>query len=141
MRCAQCFIVVSSTCPTCREIFQRAKDALELLSRRAVLVVNVEDFPLVHALEYFAWDPRGGMTYKPAATPQFICLVRDESGRWAVAYRHPITSAEQLHEMRRYLEAKAHWLKVTVGRVCYETRGRRRGEGAGEGGTARRGGR
>jgi len=135
MSCAQCFIVVSMTCPLCRDVLQRAKDAVELLSRRAVLLVNVEDFPEPRHLQHFTWDQQGGMLYSAAAVPQFVCLIRDEGGRWTLAYRHPIASAEQLHELRRYFEAKAHWLKVTVGKVCYETRGRRRkeepeGEGA-----------
>jgi hypothetical protein len=127
MRCVQCFLVVSATCPICKDVLQRAKDAVELLSRRAVLVINVEDFPLPGALQHFSWDPQRGMAYNPAAVPQFVCLVND-GGKWFLAYRHPIASAEQLHELRRYFEAKAHWLKVTAGRVCYETRGRRRKE-------------
>jgi len=133
MSCVQCFIVVSMTCPICHDVLRRAKDAVELLSRRGVLVINIDDFPLLKALEHYAWDPQRGMLYSPAAVPQFVCLTRNESGKWSLAYRHPIASAEWLHENRRYLEARAHWLKVTTGRVCYETRGRKRkeeGEGA-----------
>ena len=136
MSCAQCFIVVSMTCPVCRDVLQRAKDAVELLSRRAVLLINVEDFPEPDALEGFEWSPQGGMAYE-VRLPQFVCLVREPGGAWRLEYRAVIPSAEWLHENRRFLEAKAHWLKVTTGRVCYETRGRRRKEEA-EGETAAR---
>jgi hypothetical protein len=117
-------------------VLQRAKDAVELLGRRAVLVINVEDFPELGFLDHFEWDPARGMACE-TRVPQFVCLVRGDDGAWQLAYRAPVPSPEWLHENRRFLEAKAHWLKVTAGKVCYETRGRRK-EGEGEAGEAAR---
>lgn len=137
MSCAQCFIVVGRDCPHCIELLRRAKDAVELLGRRAVLVINVEDFPDVGMLDHAEWDPARGMAYE-IRVPQFVCAVRDGAGRWQLAFRLPIRSAEELHERRRFLEAKAHWLKLTAGRVCFETRGRKRGEETGGEASSRR---
>jgi hypothetical protein len=124
---------------------QRAKDAIELLSRRGVLVVSVDKFPLPRALEHFEWNPKRGMVYIPAAVPSFACLIRevrdDGKERWYLAARTLIPSADWLIENRRFLEADAHYLKVRVGRVCYETRGRRRKEETEGASTAWRAGR
>ena len=126
--CAQCFIVVSKDCPHCRELLRRAKDAVELLLRRGVAVINVEDFPDLSMLEDIRVG-EAGISYG-IPTPQFICVVRDGE-TWRRVYRAVITSPEQFHEDRRFLEAKVAWLKNMYGHICFERRGRKAKEEAG----------
>jgi len=129
--CAQCFLVVSMNCPHCRELLRRAKDAVELLLRRGVVLINVEDFEELSILEDIKVGETGVSYSIP--TPQFVCAVKDGGG-WRRVYRAVITSPEEFHEVRRFLEAKVTWLKNTYGRVCYERRGRKKKEEGGEGG-------
>jgi hypothetical protein len=120
--CIQCFIVVSKECPHCRELLRRAKDAVELLLRRGVAIINIEDFPDLTMLE----DVRvgeAGISYG-IPTPQFVCTLKD-GDVWRRIYRAVILSPEQFHEERRFLEAKVTWLKNQYGRICFERRGRK----------------
>lgn len=132
--CAQCFLVVSKDCPHCRELLQKAKDAVELLLRRGVSLTNVEDFPDFAMLEDIKVTETGINYGIP--TPQFICAVKDGEV-WRRVYRTVITTPEEFHEARRFLEAKVVWLKNTYGRICFERRGRKKKEEGEEGGKKR----
>jgi len=133
MSCAQCFLVVSKDCPHCRELLHRAKDAVELLTRRGMLIINVEDFPEAEHLA--TYSVQGGDLRLMIATPQVACLVKTERGGWTRVYQHVVKSPEEFHEMRRFLEAKLRWLKLQFGRHCFETRGRKKAEEKEEGKT------
>jgi len=123
MTCAQCFLVVSKDCPHCRELLHRAKDAVELLTKRGLIIINVEDFPETeHLATYSVQD---GDLRLMMATPQVVCLAKTERGGWVRVYQHVVKSPEEFHEIRRFLEAKLHWLKLQFGRHCFETRGRK----------------
>jgi len=118
-------LVVSKDCPHCRELLRRAKDAVELLLRRGVAIINVEDFPDLSMLEDIKVG-EAGVSYG-IPTPQFVCVVKDGE-TWRRVYRTVITSPEELHETRRFLEAKVSWLKNLYGRICFERRGRKKKE-------------
>ena len=122
MTCAQCFLVVSKDCPHCRELLHRAKDAVELLTKRGLLIINVEDFPEVEHL--VTYSVQSGDLRLMMATPQVVCLA-NSGGAWHKIYQHVVKSAEEFHEIRRFLEAKIHWLKLSYGKTCFETRGRK----------------
>jgi len=122
MTCAQCFLVVSKDCPHCRELLHRAKDAVELLTKRGLLIINVEDFPEVEHL--VTYSVQSGDLRLMMATPQVVCLA-NSGGAWHKIYQHVVKSAEEFHEIRRFLEAKIHWLKLQFGKMCFETRGRK----------------
>jgi hypothetical protein len=122
MTCVQCFLVVSKDCPHCRELLAKAKDAVELLTRRGLMVINVDDFP---DAEYITtYSVQGGDLRLAVATPQVVCLA-NRDGAWFKVYQHVVRSPEEFHEIRRFLEAKLHWLKLQYSRQCFETRGRR----------------
>jgi len=123
MTCAQCFLVVSKDCPHCRELLHRAKDAVELLTKRGLIIINAEDFPEVEHL--VTYSIQSGDLRLAVATPQVTCLARTERGEWVKVYQHIVKSPEEFHEIRRFLEAKLHWLKLQFGRHCFETRGRK----------------
>ena len=123
MSCAQCFLVVSKDCPHCRELLNRAKDAVELLARRGVLVINAEDFIDIDML--YTYSTTGGDLRLTIPTPQVICVAKTESG-FAKMFQMTVKSPEEFHELRRFLEAKAHWLKLAYGKTCFETRGRKK---------------
>jgi hypothetical protein len=120
--CVQCFLVVSKECPHCRELLRRAKDAVELLLRRGVVIINVEDFPDLTLLEDVKVGETGISYGIP--TPQFVCVLRDGEV-WRRIYRAVVLSPEQFHEDRRFFEAKVTWFKNMYGRICFERRGRR----------------
>jgi len=122
MTCAQCFLVVSKDCPHCRELLHRAKDAVELLTKRGLMIINVEDFPDMDML--YTYSVSGGDLRMTIPTPQVVCLA-NSGGAWAKVYQHVVKSPEEFHEIRRFLEAKIHWLKLQFGRHCFETRGRK----------------
>jgi len=123
MTCVQCFLVVSKDCPHCRELLQRAKDAVELLTKRGLMIINVEDFPETDYLT--TYSVQSGDLRLAVATPQVVCLAKTERGEWHKIYQHVVKSPEEFHELRRFLEAKIHWLKLQFGKLCFETRGRK----------------
>jgi len=125
MTCAQCFLVVSKDCPHCRELLTKAKDAVELLSRRGMLVVNIEDFPDLTLADVY--EVKGGDLRLAIPTPQLVCLAKTDAG-WAKLYQHVIKSPEEFYEARRFFEAKLYWFKLQFGRHCFETRGRKKRE-------------
>jgi hypothetical protein len=125
MSCAQCFLVVSKDCPHCRELLHRAKDAVELLSRRGMLVVNIEDFPDLALADVY--EVKNGDLRLTIPTPQLICLAKTDLG-WTKLYQYVIKSPEEFYEARRFLEAKLHAIKLQFGKTCFETRGRKRKE-------------
>ena len=122
MTCVQCFLVVSKDCPHCRELLQRAKDAVELLTKRGLMIINVEDFPEADYLT--TYSVQSGDLRLMIATPQVVCLANSD-GAWHKIYQHVVKSPEEFHEIRRFLEAKIHWLKLWYGKPCFETRGRK----------------
>jgi hypothetical protein len=124
MSCAQCFLLVSKDCPHCRELLAKAKDAVELLSRRGMLMVNIEDFPELHFADIY--EVKDGDLRLAIPTPQLICLAMDQ--RWVKLYQYVIKSPEEFYEARRFLEAKIHMIKLQYGRLCFETRGRKKAE-------------
>jgi len=113
MTCAQCFLVVSKDCPHCRELLTKAKDAVELLSRRGMLVVNIEDFPDLTLADVY--EVKGGDLRLAIPTPQLVCLAKTDAG-WAKLYQHVIKSPEEFYEARRFFEAKLYWFKLQFGR-------------------------
>jgi hypothetical protein len=125
MTCVQCFLVVSKDCPHCRELLSRAKDAVELLTRRGLMIINVEDFP--EAEHIAAYSVESGDLRLALPTPQIICTAND-GGAWRKVYQYVVKSHEEFHEVRRFLEAKLHWLKLQYGKLCFETRGRKKKE-------------
>jgi hypothetical protein len=126
MSCAQCFLLVSKDCPHCRELIAKAKDAVELLSRRGLLVVNIEDFPDLTAADVY--EVKDGDLRLAIPTPQLVCLAKTDTG-WVKLYQYVVKSPEEFYEARRFFEAKLHMLKLQFGRTCFETRGRKkRGE-------------
>jgi len=122
MSCAQCFLIVSKDCPHCRELLQRAKDAVELLTKRGLMIINVEDFPEADYLT--TYSVQSGDLRLMMATPQVVCLA-NSGGAWHKIYQHVVKSPEEFHDIRRFLEAKIHWLKLWYGKLCFETRGRK----------------
>jgi len=134
MSCAQCFLVVSKDCPHCRELLSRAKDAIELLTRRGVLVINAEDFIDIDML--YTYSTSNGDLRLTIPTPQVICVAKTESG-FAKMFQMTVKSPEEFHELRRFLEAKAHWLKLAYGKTCFERRGRKKKEEAEDSGKRR----
>jgi hypothetical protein len=115
-------MVVSKDCPHCRELLQRAKDAVELLTKRGLMIINVEDFPDTDFLQVY--KVQDGDLRATIPTPQVICLSKN-GDVWAKVYHQVIMSAEEFHDIRRFLEAKIHWLKLWYGKLCFETRGRK----------------
>jgi len=122
MTCVQCFLVVSKDCPHCRELLNRAKDAVELLTRRGLLLVNIDDYPEMEQLVEYSVSAGDLRLIVP--TPQVVCAV-NANGAWHKVYSYVIKSPEEFHDVRRFLEAKVHWLKLQYGRFCFETRGRK----------------
>ncbi len=122
MTCVQCFLVVSKDCPHCRELLHRAKDAVEVLTRRGLMVINVEDFP--EAEHLVTYSVEAGDLRLAVPTPQVVCMA-NSGGVWVKVYSHIVKSAEEFYDMRRFLEAKVHWLKLQYGKLCFETRGRK----------------
>jgi len=125
MTCVQCFLIVSKDCPHCRELLSRAKDAVELLTRRGLLIVNAEDFPDSDML--YTYSVSGGDLRLAVPTPQVVCVVK-EGGAAAKVFQMVVKSPEEFHEVRRFIEAKIHWLKLQYGKMCFETRGRKKKE-------------
>jgi hypothetical protein len=125
MSCAQCFLLVSKDCQHCRELLAKAKDAIELLSRRGMLMVNIEDFPELQFADVY--EVKDGDLRLAIPTPQFICLAKMDQ-RWVKLYQYVIKSPEEFYEARRFLEAKVHMIKLQYGKLCFETRGRKKGE-------------
>jgi hypothetical protein len=122
MTCVQCFLVVSRDCPHCRELLHRAKDAVELLTRRGLLIVNIEDFPEAEHLAVYSVE--AGDLRLAVPTPQVVCMA-NSGGAWFKVYSSIVKSAEEFHDTRRFLEAKIYWLKLQYGKLCFETRGRK----------------
>jgi len=135
MSCAQCFLIVSRDCPHCRTLLAKAKDAVEMLTRRGVLIINVEDFPDMDML--YTYSVSGGDLRMTIPTPQVVCIAKSGDAA-AKVFQMVIKSPEEFHEVRRFLEAKAHWLKLAYGKTCFETRGRKKKEET-EGGRKSRG--
>jgi hypothetical protein len=125
MTCAQCFLVVSKDCPHCRELLAKAKDAVELLTRRGMLIINAEDFPDSEML--YTYSVSGGDLRLAVPTPQVVCIIQGEGGA-AKVFQMAVKSPEEFHEVRRFIEAKIHWLKLQYGKLCFETRGRKKKE-------------
>jgi len=123
MTCVQCFLVVSKDCPHCRELLHRAKDAVELLTRRGLLIVNIEDYPAMEHL--VTYSVSAGDLRLAIPTPQVVCVVNDGM-TWHKVYHHVVKTPEEFHDTRRFLEAKIHWLKLQYGKMCFETRGRKK---------------
>jgi len=135
MTCVQCFLVVSKDCLHCRELLHRAKDAVELLTRRGLLVVNIEDYPAMeHLVEY---SVSSGDLRFVIPTPQVVCAV-NVNGAWHKVYNYTVKSPEEFHNVRRFLESKIHWLKLQYGKLCFETRGRKQKSEAAASSTAKR---
>jgi hypothetical protein len=122
MTCAQCFLVVSKDCTHCRELLSRAKDAVELLTRRGLMIINIEDFPEAEHLTTYSVE--SGDLRLAIPTPQVVCVVNN-NGAWSKVYQYVVKSPEEFHEVRRFLEAKLHWLKLQYSKHCFETRGRK----------------
>ena len=122
MTCVQCFLIVSKDCPHCRELLSRAKDAVELLTRRGLMIINIEDFPEAEHLTTYLIE--AGDLRLAAPTPQVVCAV-NSNGAWRKVYQYVVKSPEEFHEIRRFLEAKLHWLKLQYSKHCFETRGRK----------------
>jgi hypothetical protein len=122
MTCVQCFLIVSKDCPHCRELLHRAKDAVELLTRRGLMIINIEDFPEAEHLT--AYSVEAGDLRLAVPTPQVVCAVNN-NGAWRKVYQYIVKSPEEFHEIRRFLEAKLHWLKLQYSKHCFETRGRK----------------
>jgi hypothetical protein len=122
MTCVQCFLVVSKDCPHCRELLHRAKDAVEMLTKRGLMIINVEDFPESDHLVVYSIE--SGDLRLVVPTPQVVCLA-NSGGAWVKVYSHVVKSPEEFHNIRRFLEAKLHWLKLQYGKLCFETRGRK----------------
>jgi hypothetical protein len=129
MTCVQCFLVVSKDCPHCRNLLAKAKDAVEMLTRRGMLIVNAEDFPDTDML--YTYSVSGGDLRLVVPTPQVVCIVQGEGGV-AKVFQMTVKSHEEFHEVRRFIEAKIHWLKLQYGKMCFETRGRKKKEESGE---------
>jgi len=125
MTCVQCFLVVSRDCPHCRSLLTKAKDAVELLTRRGMLIVNAEDFPDADML--YTYSVSGGDLRLAVPTPQVVCVVKEDGGA-AKVFQMVVKSPEEFHEVRRFIEAKIHWLKLQYGKMCFETRGRKKKE-------------
>jgi hypothetical protein len=126
MTCVQCFLVVSKDCPHCRELLHRAKDAVELLTRRGLLIINIEDFPEAEHLAVYSVE--AGDLRLAVPTPQVVCMA-NSGGAWHKVYHYVVKSPEEFYDARRFLEAKIHWLKLQHGKLCFETRGRKKKEG------------
>ena len=112
----------------------RAKDAVELLTRRGVLIMNIEDFMDIDML--YTYSVSDGDLRLSIPTPQFVCVAKTEHG-FAKVFQTTIKSPEEFHNIRRFLEAKAHWYRLIYGKTCFETRGRKKKEEAEEGGKRR----
>ncbi|MFZ8808752.1 MAG: hypothetical protein ACO2PN_11700 [Pyrobaculum sp.] len=123
----QCFLVVSRDCHHCRELLHKAKDAVELLTKRGLMIVNIEDFPEAEHLAVYSIE--AGDLRLAVPTPQVVCMV-NRGGAWFKVYSTIVKSAEEFHDTRRFLEAKLHWLKLQYGKMCFETRGRKSKKGA-----------
>jgi hypothetical protein len=122
MTCVQCFLVVSKDCPHCRELLHRAKDAVELLTKRGMLIINIEDFPEAEHLATYSIEAGDMRLMVP--TPQIICMA-NSNGAWHKIYHYIVKSPEEFYEARRFFEAKLHWFKLVHGKPCFETRGRK----------------
>ncbi|MFZ8811460.1 MAG: hypothetical protein ACO2PN_25570 [Pyrobaculum sp.] len=98
---------------------------MELLTRRGLIIINIEDFQeMEHLVSYTVSDGDLRLTM---AIPQVVCMT-NSNGAWVKVYGHIVKSVEEFHEMRRFLEAKLHWLKIQYQKMCFETRGRKRKE-------------
>jgi hypothetical protein len=86
------------------------------------MIINVEDFPEADYLT--TYSVQSGDLRLAVATPQVVCLA-NSGGAWHKIYQHVVKSPEEFHEIRRFLEAKIHWLKLQFGKLCFETRGRK----------------
>jgi hypothetical protein len=125
MTCVQCFLIISKDCPHCRNLLAKAKDAVELLTRRGLVIINIEDFPDADML--YTYSVSSGDLRLAVPTPQVVCAV-NSNGVWNKVYQYVVKSPEEFHEIRRFLEAKLHWLKLQYSKHCFETRGRKKKE-------------